>query len=79
MRDRRQKEAFLGSGSLPSVLVATQVVEVSLDISYGAGFFEVAPLDALAQRMGRVNRKGEGPPAPITIMQPISKHRLYGP
>ncbi len=76
MRDRRAKETALSSGSLPTVLVATQVVEVSLDISYDTGFLEAAPIDALVQRMGRVNRKGNTP-VPITIARPINGHRLY--
>ncbi len=69
MRDRRSKENALASKSLPKVLVATQVVEVSLDISFDVGFFEAAPIDALAQRMGRVNRGGNNKilPAPIAV------------
>lgn len=43
------------------VLVATQVVEVSLDISFDTIFTEVAPVDDLLQRFGRVNRYGEHP------------------
>lgn len=43
------------------VLVATQVVEVSLDISFDTIFTEVAPIDDLLQRFGRVNRYGEHP------------------
>jgi len=39
------------------LLVATQVVEVSLDIDYDILFTEPAPIDALVQRFGRVNRK----------------------
>lgn len=42
----------------PRILIATQVVEVSLDISFDYGYFEVAPIDALIQRMGRINRQG---------------------
>lgn len=39
------------------LVVATQVVEVSLDISFDLMITETAPLDALIQRFGRVNRK----------------------
>lgn len=39
-------------------VVATQVVEVSLDISFQTILSEPAPLDALIQRFGRVNRHG---------------------
>jgi len=79
LRDRRSKEAILAAKKLPCVLVATQVVEVSLDISFDVGFFEAAPIDALAQRMGRVNRQGRAlSPARIVIAgKSISKHRLY--
>ncbi|WP_456422339.1 CRISPR-associated helicase Cas3' [Thermococcus sp.] len=41
------------------ILVATQVVEVSLDIDYDVLYTEVAPVDALIQRFGRVNRRGQ--------------------
>jgi CRISPR-associated endonuclease/helicase Cas3 len=40
----------------PAVLVATQVVEVSLDIDFDTIFTEPAPLESLIQRFGRVNR-----------------------
>ncbi len=39
------------------IVVSTQVVEVSLDISFDMMITEAAPLDALIQRFGRVNRK----------------------
>lgn len=39
------------------ILVATQVVEASLDMDADVLFTEVAPLDALVQRMGRVLRR----------------------
>ena len=38
-------------------VVATQVVEVSLDISFDLMITEAAPLDSLIQRFGRVNRR----------------------
>lgn len=41
----------------PCVVVATQVVEVSLDISFDCMLTDTAPVDALVQRFGRVNRR----------------------
>ncbi len=38
------------------IVVSTQIVEVSLDISFDMMITECAPLDALIQRFGRVNR-----------------------
>jgi CRISPR-associated endonuclease/helicase Cas3 len=79
MRDRRDKERALSASEspLPRVLVATQVVEVSLDISYDLGYFEPAPIDALAQRMGRVNRKGDTPVRVVVVEKTINSHPLY--
>ena len=79
MKDRKRKESILASGQLPNVLVATQVVEVSLDISFEVGFFEAAPIDALVQRMGRVNRQGEKPSAIFITRSQVSRHRIYDP
>ncbi|GBC92709.1 CRISPR-associated endonuclease/helicase Cas3 [bacterium HR15] len=68
-RDRRQKEQTISTPSTGTLLITTQVVEVSLDISYQRLYTELAPLDALVQRMGRVNRKGEQTrPAPVHIL-----------
>lgn len=58
VRDRIEKEKLLDPHP-GKILIATQVVEVSVDIDYDFGFFELAPLEALLQRFGRVNRKGK--------------------
>lgn len=39
------------------IVISTQIVEVSLDISFDVMITECAPLDALIQRFGRINRK----------------------
>lgn len=39
------------------IVVSTQIVEVSLDISFDLMITECAPIDALIQRFGRINRK----------------------
>ena len=58
--DRAQLEAKIsefdrGKGSC--LVIATQVVEVSLDISFDRLITDAAPLDSLVQRFGRVNRR----------------------
>lgn len=53
--DRNKKESELKSDGV-KLLVGTQAIEVSLDIDYDVIFTEPAPLDALLQRFGRVNR-----------------------
>lgn len=55
LKDREKIESKLEDLTL---LVGTQALEVSLDIDYDVLYSEPAPLDALIQRFGRINRKG---------------------
>jgi CRISPR-associated endonuclease/helicase Cas3 len=77
-RDRNRIEKAITAKQLPRVLVATQVVEVSLDVDFHCAFTEPAPIDALIQRMGRVNRAGMQHPTPIVIFEKQTQtHPLY--
>jgi CRISPR-associated endonuclease/helicase Cas3 len=48
---------MLQEGNNINLLVGTQAIEVSLDIDYDVLYSDPAPLDALLQRFGRINRK----------------------
>lgn len=54
----------------PRFLVATQTVEVGIDVDFTGLVTELAPADSLAQRFGRVNRKGSRDDGPITVIGP---------
>ena len=67
LEDRRKKETELIEREFKNpksqnenegkILIATQVVEASLDIDVDVLFTEMCPLDSLVQRMGRVLRR----------------------
>ncbi|RZL00702.1 MAG: hypothetical protein EOO62_23805 [Hymenobacter sp.] len=65
----------------PCFVVSTQVVEVSLDISFDRMITEAAPFDALVQRFGRVNRRRSqvtiGKLKPVHVMEPAPKTLPY--
>lgn len=64
-KDRRKKEKSLEKDkskskteqAWPAILVATQVIECGMDIDYDVLLTEGAPLEAIIQRAGRVNRE----------------------
>lgn len=59
------------------LVVSTQVVEVSLDISFDLMITECAPIDALIQRFGRINRRRDettiGNYKPVYVLKPSDK------
>jgi CRISPR-associated endonuclease/helicase Cas3 len=61
------------------IVVATQVVEVSLDISFDLMITETSPLDSLIQRFGRINRKRAqdsiGKYKPVYIIAPPEEEK----
>lgn len=81
-KDRKQREKDLlgldkkgnsvkkfNTSDRACIVVSTQVVEVSLDISFDVMITECAPLDSLVQRFGRINRKRSE--ATIGVMKPV--------
>lgn len=61
---RRQR----GSGT---ILVATQVIEVSLNVDFDILYSDPAPLEALLQRFGRVNRARLVPSQVVNVCRQI--------
>lgn len=59
------------------LLVGTQAIEVSLDIDYEVIYTEPAPIDAMLQRFGRVNRKRERGISPCVIFKERYKKDFY--
>jgi CRISPR-associated helicase Cas3/CRISPR-associated endonuclease Cas3-HD len=60
-----------GKPRQPGLLVATQTVEVSLNIDFDVTHTSAAPLESLIQRFGRVNRLGRlAAPAPVIVHEP---------
>lgn len=73
--DRKQLETdlkdFYNESPNACIVVSTQVVEVSLDISFDLMITDAAPLDALIQRFGRINRKRTEETARTKLRKPI--------
>lgn len=60
------------------LVIATQTVEVSLQLDFDRGAVEVAPIEAVAQRAGRVNRRGRHPDGAVEFrVHRGDSHRPY--
>ncbi|MDO5665189.1 MAG: CRISPR-associated helicase Cas3' [Bacteroidia bacterium] len=80
--DRNNHEKALKDGEKDKenpiqLLVGTQAIEVSLDIDYDMIYTEPAPIDALIQRFGRVNRKREKGICPVIVFKEANKNDKY--
>jgi CRISPR-associated endonuclease/helicase Cas3 len=58
------------------VLVATQTLEVGIDLDLAALVTELAPASAIAQRAGRVNRLGNAEESEIVVLGPAPGSEL---
>ena len=64
----------------PVIVVSTQVVEVSLNIDLDTIYTDPAPLEALLQRFGRVNRNRRLASAPVYVLtEPQDGQGIYLP
>lgn len=73
-RSKKERKAIEKNTFL---LIGTQAIEVSLDIDYDIMFTEPAPIDALLQRFGRINRKCTKPPCEVIICHEGGKSDKY--
>ena len=76
--DRYKKEKHILDDK-PRLLIATQVVEVSLELDYDVMHAECATFDALVQRHGRVNRFRRPVLGKIVVHAPeAGSEKIYG-
>jgi len=59
------------------ILISTQVIEAGVDLDFDMAFREIAPLYAIVQTAGRVNREGKKDQGTIYIFD--LKSRVYSP
>jgi len=75
-RLRRDRPGLFTTDGDPTLdfVVATQTIEVGIDMDLGALVTELAPGAAIAQRAGRVNRLGAREETEVVVLVPPSDH-----
>lgn len=68
-KDRSLLDHYGRGGQRPqmSIVVATQVIEQSLDIDFDLMITDIAPIDLILQRSGRLHRHDRDRPAPLRL------------
>lgn len=69
-------QASESAATEPEVYVATQTIEVGVNLDFGSLITDLAPGGALAQRAGRLNRTGRRPSAPMDVLCPNDMEKL---
>jgi len=80
-KDRRRVLREVEAEPTGAIVVATQVVEAGLDLSFDVVLRALAPLDSIVQAAGRCNRHGTGLRGRVRIVnvQGNSGAKVYGP